>query len=479
MEKGWPILLFLFFLTSPVPLAHAAPFEARTFDGTGNNPYHPEFGSAGVALLRLADAEYADRIGEPARPNARSAREISNILMAQTESVLNRLRASDFVWQWGQFLDHDLDLSPEAYPEEPFFIPVPPGDPYFDPEGTGNRYIALQRSSYLGGDSRHNPRQQINALTAYIDTSQVYGSDPVRAGILRTYEGGKLRTTSGGLYLPFEEEGLKSAAALGTSFFLAGDVRVNEQIALTAMHTLFVREHNRLCDIIAAAGPLTDEEIYQRARKIVGALMQVITYQEFLPALLGPDVLSPYKGYNPKVNSGIANEFATVAFRLGHTLLSPELNRINMPGYELVSTSLKDAFFNPRLIFVGGGIDSLLRGLAAQQAQAFDPLIVDGLRNFLFGEPGEGGFDLAALNIQRGRDHGIADYNHLRKAYGLKPLRNFYEITGDPDRRAKLAQAFGSVDGMDPWPACLAEDPLPGCLVGETIFTSWSTSSSA
>ena len=88
-----------------------------------------------------------------------------------------------------------------------------------------------------------------------------------------------------------------------------GDERANEQVALTAMHTLFVREHNRLADEITAQEPgLSGEEIYQRARLIVGAEVQVVTYKELLPLLLGPGALSPYAGYDASVNAGITSE---------------------------------------------------------------------------------------------------------------------------------------------------------------------------
>ena len=90
--------------------------------------------------------------------------------------------------------------------------------------------------------------------------------------------------------------------------FLAGDVRANEQVGLLAFHTLFVREHNRLADKIVkkykralpSGTSERDEHIYQLARKIVGAELQAITYNEFLPALLGPMAPSmvKYTGYN-------------------------------------------------------------------------------------------------------------------------------------------------------------------------------------
>ncbi len=219
-------------------------------NGTGNNLHHPEYGSAGIPLMRKAPVGYTDGSSAPAGGSWISPREISNVLAMQEESIPAEVPVSDLVWQWGQFLDHDIDLTPEADPQEAFDILVPVGDPFFDPNSKGNKVIRLNRSAYTGGQSEDSPRQQLNVITAFIDASHVYGSDEGRAGALRSLEGGKLRTTSGGQFLPFE------AAALGNRpgrrLFLAGDVRANEQIALTAMHTLFVREHNRLCDEISA-----------------------------------------------------------------------------------------------------------------------------------------------------------------------------------------------------------------------------------
>jgi hypothetical protein len=473
----------LLLITGAVCSAGIDQFEVRSIDGTGNNVDHPLYGSVGEAFLRFSDVGYADGIQEPAGQYRRmSARCISNLLAAQNESILNAANASNFVWQWGQFLDHDIDLTPEAHPSEPFNIEVPPGDALFDPNYEGDKFIFLNRSEYKREDTTGNPRQQINQITSFIDASNVYGSDKERAAALRTFTGGKLKTTSGGKFLPFNSDGLDNAGGPDPKLFLAGDVRANEQIALTAMHTLFVREHNRLCDEIAGENPdFTDEDIYQWARKIVGAQMQVITYNEFLPVLLGPDAIPDYESYNQDVNPGIANELSTAAFRFGHSMLSPALLRVNEAGKELVSTSLKNAFFNPLLIHKGGGISPLLLGLAYQQAQEVDNKIVSGVRNFLFGEPGQGGFDLAALNIQRGRDHGLADFNSVRVAYGLERVESFEAITSDPELQKNLRKAYGviydeeanvyydNVDSIDLWVGGLAEDHVPGALVGKTV----------
>lgn len=453
--------------------AQSSQGEFRTIDGTGNNLLNPKFGSAETQLLRMADTDYSDGVSEPGGPSRKSAREISNIIAAQTESIPNSAGASDWVWQWGQFLDHDIDLTTAAVPKEARPIAVPAGDAFFDPYFTGDKTINFNRSIFdvNSGTNRGNPRQQLNMITSFIDASNVYGSDELRANTLRTNDGtGKLKTSSGGQFPPPNTAGLPNAGGLDPSLYLAGDVRANEQIALTATHTLFLREHNGLCDTIRKAQPgLTGEEIYQRARKIVGAQMQVITYNEFLPIILGPNSIPPYEGYDPRVNPSVANEFSTAAYRFGHSLLSPTLLRVNRSGNEKVSTSLKDAFFNPKLIHKGGGIESLLLGLAMQQAQEMDNQLVDGVRNFLFGDPGDGGFDLASLNIQRGRDHGLVDYNTARRAYGLKQVRRFSDITSNPNIQAALAEAYGSIGDMDLWVAGLAEDHLPGALIGETF----------
>ena len=131
---------------------------------------------------------------------------------------------------------------------------------------------------------------------------------------------------------------------------------------------------------------------------------------------------------------------------------------------------LRDAFFNPSL-FKEKGLDPILRGLAAQKAQQIDPKIVDDVRNFLFGQPGMGGFDLASLNIQRGRDHGIADYNTVRIAYGLEPVKSFRDITSDIVVQSQLASVYGNVNDIDLWVGGLAEDHENGAMVGQTIKT--------
>ena len=447
--------------------------EFRTIDGSDNHTSDSAMGAAHTPLLRNVEPDYADGVSSLAGADRPSPRAISNAVADQSESIPNPLGASDYLWQWGQFLDHDIDLTDGTDPPEPAPIAVPTGDPFFDPSGSGTVEIAFNRSLYddATGTDASNPRQQVNEITSWIDASNVYGSDEVRARALRTLDGtGRLATSDGDL-LPFNTAGLPNAGGDSASLFLAGDVRANEQVGLAAMHTLFVREHNRLVARLAERHPSwVGDRLYETARRIVGAQMQVITYREFLPALLGSDALPPYRGYDPAVNGRIANVFSTAAYRFGHSALSPTLLRVDANGREVAEghLALREAFFAPDRL-AETGIAPILRGLAAQACQRVDAYVVDDVRSFLFGPPGAGGFDLPALNIQRGRDHGLPSYNAVRQAYGLAPAASFADVSSDPEVQARLASVYASPDAIDVWVGGLAEDPLPGSHVGPLL----------
>jgi hypothetical protein len=457
----------------PAPRPPTGTAEARSIDGSGNNLADPAMGAAGTALRRLVPAAYADGVSAMAGPGRPGPREVSNAVCAQGGSIPNPLGASDWLWQWGQFLDHDLDLTEGADPPEPAPIAIPAGDPFFDPQGTGTQTMRFNRSlsDPASGTGPGNPRLQVNEITAWIDASMVYGSDAARARSLRTLDGtGRLRTSAGGL-LPFNAPSLPNSGGAAPTSFLAGDVRVNEQVGLIAVHTLFMREHNRKAAEIAARDPgLSDDEIYERARRFVGALVQAISTREFLPALLGPGALPAYRGYDPSVDARISTIFSTASYRFGHSALSPRILRLDASLAEIPAghLPLRSAFFGTAAV-ISDGIDPILRGLAIGRAQRVDALIIDDVRNFLFGPPGAGGFDLASLNIQRGRDHGLPGYNEAREALGLPRRATFSEMTSDPTVRARLASVYADPDEVDVWLGGLCEDPLPGAHVGPLV----------
>lgn len=447
-----------------------AGLEVRTYDGTSNNVDNLEWGASFSHLQRIGDANYSDGIASMVFSDRAGPREISNALVqqAEDESIPNSFGTSDMLWQWGQFIDHDLDLT-DGSTEEEQNIAIPVGDRFFDPGGTGSAFIPFNRALYdpETGTSVINVRQQENEITSWIDGSMIYGSDDDRAERLRNSANRAFLAMSAGNLLPFNTQNLTNAngpVADATSLFLAGDVRANEQAGLTAMHTLWVREHNRIAAILEDDNPAAGAEmIFQAARRLVIAKIQKITYDEYLPALLGNNALPEYTGYNNSINPTIYNEFSTAAYRLGHSMVSDNVLLVGPTGEELPQSplELRDAFFTaPQLFSEEGGIESILRGLALNVHQSIDIKVIHTLRNLLFGPPGAGGLDLISLNIQRGRDHGLPSYNTMRAEMGLEPVTSFSQISDDEGINQSLQDAYGDIDNVDLWIGGLAETPL-------------------
>ncbi|HHL18671.1 MAG TPA: hypothetical protein ENJ33_02935 [Thiothrix sp.] len=429
--------------------------QYHTIDGRSNNLQHPDIGKVDSPLRNFLPKDNDRAIGGVKHANLPNAREISNAVFDQpaTESTQNSKGLSDMFWLWGQFLDHDIDLTP-TNKSEPASITVPANDPDFVP---GSK-IPFNRSVAIV-DPNTGERSQTNRITAVIDGSNIYGTSQAVQNEIRSFEGGKLIVDQNNR-LPKDSK--------NPQFFLSGDIRVNENVGLTSMHTIWVREHNSIANQLATENPdWDDNKLFQEARKQVVGEMQAITANEFLPQMLGGEGLSKYQGYNPNVSPQISNAFSTAAYRFGHTMISPNILRLNEQGEEIPEGNLKlrNAFFQPTKV-EEAGVDPILRGFAAQTAQAVDTKLVDDIRNFLFDPSGEGSFDLAALNIQRGRDHGLPSYNDARIALGAKPLKSFADF-GEAGQR--LSTIYDSPDDVDLWVGGLTESPEGDSLFGTTF----------
>lgn len=443
------------------------PNEFRTIDGRNNAT--KDLGQAGSVDLRNTTVGYGDGSGTPAGADRLGAREISNLVDAQSTLIPNSDPISSFVWNWGNIVDHDLTLIKVASPPEEFDIPVPTCDVTFDPRCLGDKVLHFQRSNYSVIDG---VRQQINANSAFLDGSVVYGSDLARSRVLRTLDGTGHLASSTGNFLPFNLTGITNQperAPDPADFFLAGDVRANENSALTAMQTLLMREHNFWADSIKSGDPtLDDDGIYLRARAIVGAEIQLITYRDFIPILLGPNALTPYVGYDQTVDPRVSLAFATAAFRMAHSMVPPDIKLLNKQGVLIRDLPLGGTVFTPALVATSG-IEPFLRGLASQIPQELDGYVIDAVRNFQIGGVRPQGFDLTALDIQRGRDHGLPGYNQVRIDFGLAPKASFAEMTSNLDLQARLASAYTSPDDVDLWVGGVVEDHVNGGQVGETF----------
>lgn len=454
--------------------------QFRSIDASEN--HIQGLGSTGAILSQSTTSHFSDGISDPAGQNRMNEREISNILFTQDFLINDPYSLSDFVWVFGQFVDHDISLVANSTTEF-LSIEVPEDDPVFVP--SSSIFLFRSQGVELSGTSVNNPRSYANEVTSYLDLSCVYGSDDERADWLRVKDGsGKLKTSQGNLLpwnTPSGEFGDTDISVLiphmedegdNLRLFVAGDVRANENPLLLAMHTLFVREHNRLCDLYIKEHSewLGDDELlYQTARKHLIAYYQSIVFNEWLPAM-GVN-LPAYTGYKPDMDPSIMNVFSAAAFRLGHTLINSEIVRMSGDGTDIPAgnISLRDAFFKPKEINVAGGIDPYIKGMATQVQQNMDTKVIDDVRNFLF-DDGNGGLDLAAINIKRGRERGLADYNTIRADFGMPPVNSFITLTGDQESADLLEAIYGDVNDIDPWVGMLAEKHMNNAILGELIM---------
>ena len=334
---------------------------------------------------------------------------------------------------FGQFIDHDIDIAREG------------NAGHMDLEYQGSQF-GIERSTYTAGTGENGaPREHPNAITSFVDASNIYGSDAAVTSLLRadngasaymlTSEGDKLptlaevRDNAGGTIPNGVDLFVSPPNADTDALYISGDVRVNKNIALTSMHTIWMREHNYWVDKLKDKNDdWSDQEYFDAAKAMVEMEIQKTVYEEYLPLLIGKDALPEYGGYSSNVNPGIAHEFATAAFRLGHSQLSSVLKSTSENGDEHVEGGLplSQLFFSPDTLGGESGISSLMRGLANQKGQEIDVHIVDDVRNFLFGGTLENPLDLATLNLMRAQDHGIPTINEVREAYGLVAPDGFF-----------------------------------------------------
>lgn len=407
-------------------------------------------------LIRLTDASYANGIDTPIYRG--DPVQAARVIFDQETDMPNSEGVSALFVSWGQFVDHDLSQTPDES-----------GELIFAP----GLVAPLTRSSY--DTDATGVRTHVNDVTQQMDASMIYGSDAARTDALRSFDGGRLLVGDDGL-MPMTEEGMAGVGP-GDALFLAGDVRANENTGLTTIHNLMVQEHNFWADRLSSDNSGWDDElIFAAARSIVEVEIQKITYKDWLPKLIGEAVPSKWT-YDPAIDGSISTEFSTAAFRFGHTMVSSELLQIEEDGTASSEGTIlvQDQFFDVDMI-KSNGLEDLLRGLSVATAQEVDAVVIDDLNFFLENPNGVTGFSLAALNILRGRDHGLDSYINVRAALlgdiatdTLDPL-DFSVITSDAAVQAQLAQVYATVFDVDLWVGGLAEDAPEGAQLG-AMFT--------
>ncbi|XP_069177766.1 salivary peroxidase/catechol oxidase-like isoform X1 [Procambarus clarkii] len=478
----------------------------RTINGTCNNRRNKNWGSAGVAFQRILPPDYHDGVNS-ARQQAKSGAPLPSPRSISSRVIIDRDNLYDnftiLIMQWGQFLDHDITHTPitkgkdkaditccskgqlrQLHELHPDCMPIiiPEDDAFFNQ--FGQRCMEFVRSMpAVRPKCNLGPREQMNQITSFIDASNVYGSSLEELRELRSFSDGLMKVgTPGHPLLPPHPSECKDTT--GNMFcFRAGDTRVNEQPELAVMHTIWMRQHNKLATELKSLNPgWTDEILFQEARRILAAQIQHITYNEYLPIVLGRRFMETFglvpkkkgyaAGYREDVDPTIINAFAAAAFRYGHTLISGNMEAYNKFGIVEKNLRLSENQFSPFILYQQGGLDSLLRGLTIQASQKFDRFFSKELTNHLFAGKNKFGMDLVALNLQRARDHGIPGYNKWRKICALPRANTFDDLADviDPEVINQLRELYEDVDDIDIFIGGIAERPSPGSLLGHTFL---------
>nr|XP_023023971.1 chorion peroxidase [Leptinotarsa decemlineata] len=443
----------------------------RTYNGTCNNLKYPEeYGVAYRPFRRTLPPDYADGISKPrvskngsALPSARTVSLFCHRPYYKSDPKFTVMLAV-----WGQFLDHDITATALSQKSNGSTISCcdPPAESspecfpvYLDQEDPFREYnvscIEFVRSA-PSPTCCFGPREQLNQATPVIDGSVIYSVDEEFVKVLRDMKNGTMKvfvTSDGRTLLPLSEDledgcNREEEERNGKYCFMSGDPRANENLHLTAMHLLWVRQHNLLAKNVSDMNPHWDDErIFQETRRIVAAQMQHITYNEFLPILLGDNLMKKFdlypmkkgyfKNYSEEIDPSIANNFAAANFRFAHSII-PGLMKLLSNESSVEYIQMHKMLFNPFELYKVGELDRTLRGAMNTTIQASDPYFTDQLKSHMFEKTSEQvkqpklcGLDLVSLNIQRGRDHGLPGYSSWREHCGLKRPRNFDDLKDD------------------------------------------------
>jgi len=480
---------------------YTVPKGYRRIDGGHNNLKNAKFGRAKSTFRRLFPPEYADGISAPRKgaegndlPNARTVSKEVFKDLDRPSSTLSHMAV-----MWGQFLNHDMVLS--AQPDiscpkdcsntgECIGISIPQNDEPFH----GRQCINMKRD--VPTCTNRIYRGQINTVSSFIDASGVYSNDPIVFNWLRDPSDpallvekinptpGKKKLLSSDLSSVFcvtDEPNKKPC-------FRSGDARMNQNPGLASMHTIWNREHNRIVGQLRKfTGKSWDpNKLFFEARKIVGAMIQHITYNEFLPAILDKDLRARWnitleekgysKKYDPNLEPSICNSFAGAAYRgFGHSLIQNQMNRFGKGYNQKFSPVPMNSFHDPTSLYESnkGGVDSILRGLAKDKAQSVDGSFAKSVQEMLVRGPDDLS-DLPAINIQRGRDRGLPSYNKVRKLTDklteAKDFEGFKNEIKSAEKRQKLKDVYqNKVNDVDLFVGGLYEDPVPGGVMGPTF----------
>lgn len=445
----------------------------RTVDGRCNSLETPLMGVAGMPFGRNIPLAKVKKptVQEIMDPNPRL---ISRTLLTRkTFKPLTNLNVLGVAWL--QFMVHDwINHKKSGYDTDSIFeIPLDANDPLGVPS-----LIVPKTSGFRTSDGA---AIYPNTETAWWDGSQVYGSDIKTHKKLRAFVGGKMRV---------DEKG-----NLPRDLFGQEEVGVNENwwLGLSLMHTLFVKEHNRIAEALQKAYPTWDDQkLFDVARLINAAVMAKIQVVEWTPQVhqnggvkmgmnstwnglfnLGATLKTVVGGKNDlrNVPYSLTEEFVA-AYRF-HPFL-PEA--VTITSLNKSKTDVSVGLANMRNqqsaeLIDSVGTSNLIYSFAKATAGA---QTLNNYPNFLqdLSMPVIGKMDLGAVEIIRDRERGVPRYNEFRRLLQLKPIKKFEDLTTDPEKLANLKSVYrNDIELIDLMVGAMAEDVRPdGVGFSETFF---------
>jgi hypothetical protein len=470
--------------SQPLPYSPSVLAE-RTADGSWNDLDNPAMGMANTRFGRNVPIdstrpEPADRMLEP------NPREVSRRLMTR-DRIIPATAGNALIAAWLQFMIRDWFNHGRGSSENPWILPIEPGDDWPAPQ------LAVPRTPADPTAPKDSPQPPtyLNVMSHWWDGSQIYGTSQAEQDFLRTRDGGKLRIEHGLQPLPDDPA---ANPTLKPGFWLG----------LGMMQTLFALEHNAICERLADAYPRwNDEQLFQRARLTTAALLAKIHTVEWTPAVVA---------HPTSVTALHANWYGLAGRRLHDVFgrLSPDEIVSGIPGsmtqnygvpYALTEEFVAVYRMHPLLPdtfdfrTVAGDTPTLgitefdqLTGPAAvdllRESRLDDLLYTFGtmnpglvtLHNYpkhlqTFRRPDGQLMDLAATDILRSRELGVPRYTEFRRLLHLPVPRSFEELTDNPDWARELSDLYrGDIDRVDLLPGMFAETRPEGFAFSDTAF---------
>lgn len=478
----------------------------RSINGSCNNLDTWWWGMAGTPYRRLLSPDYDDYVSEPRMRSVNRRRDLPNartLAIELFDSIERSSTWSHFMAFYSQFIEQDLYFTDSEINEDGsrrrcrcssrnsdcFNIAIPRQD-NINVDSDCMSYVR-SRASTRQLDCSFGPREQTNMVTHWLDLSQLYGSNDAIAKKLRTFTGGAMKS-SGDQKLPFRTDSTNSVCRRKRQpyaedywdrdiCYLSGDGRTEDNVFLSGINTIWLREHNRIAFELAKLSPnSTDEQLYQTTRHIVIAEYQHIVFKEFLPSLLSTQVaesfnLLPEKrgyfdSYDGQKAPQISNEFASAAFRYANNLIKRDALLTGSGNRRSKYEPIENLLFNNRLYDTS--MENVLKGALIDWSNKPDghmnKYFLDWYLDKMFSRDSIR-WSVPALEIQRGRDHGIPSYIEYRTRCGLRDATNFEDLTNIPERQIRrLRRLYASPRDIDLYVGLLSERPIRGSQLGHT-----------